>query len=465
MSPLFRSALAAVCLLAPSLHAALLPEAAKIDEILAKDWEKRQVTPNAMAPDEVFLRRIYVDVVGRIPTLGEAREFLGSHDPNKRMKLIDQLLGSDGYASNYYNYFADILRLLTNGRDGLAGQAYADWLKQALKENKPYDVMVRELLTTEGAAWESGSIGFYMRDRGMPLDHLAATVQVFLGTRIECAQCHNHPFDKWTQMDYYQMAAFTYGMDTRANYGFDRSKIDRKKATPQMREDMQLVRQAMSEVMKPLRYTQIRETDKLPELPHDYKYDDAKPKQTVYPKTMFGHDAVAKDGESMLAAFADWMTSPENPRFTTVIANRLWKRVMGMGLIEPVDEITDSTVPSNPELMTYLEQLMVAKNYNLKSYLRVLLNSDVYQRMPSQKDVDLGEEYFFTGPLMRRMGAEQIWDSVVTLMVGNVDHEAVEPNAQSAARLASLGELYNAIAAPHASAIVATRASGSRTLA
>ena len=446
MSFLFRSTLALVLTMA-SLQASILPEAAKIDEILANDWEKRELKPNPIAPDEVFLRRVYVDVAGRIPTLEEAKAFLSSQDPNKRTALIDQLLGSDGYASNYFNYFADILRLLTKGRDGIAGQAYADWLKTALRENKHYDVMVKELLTTDGAAWDSGAIGFYTRDRGMPLDHLAATVQVFLGTRIECAQCHNHPFDKWTQMDYYQMAAFTYGMDTR-NYGIDPKKmfgtVDRKNT--EARKAFQEVREVLGEVMKPLRYTAISPNGKLPQLPHDYQYDDAKPKQTIEPKTMFGHDVVAQEGQTMLQGFGDWMTSPDNPRFTTVIANRLWKRVMGMGLMEPVDEITDSTVASNPELMSYLEKLMIAKNYNLKSYLRVLLNSDVYQRMPSQKDVDLGEEYFFTGPLMRRMSAEQIWDSVVTLLVGNVDTRAAEPDAQSAARLAALETLHDSIA-------------------
>ncbi len=446
MSILFRSSLVLVLTMA-SLHASILPEAAKIDEILAKDWEKRELKPNPIAPDEVFLRRVYVDVAGRIPTLDEAKAFLSSQEPNKRMKLIDQLLGSDGYASNYYNYFADILRLLTKGRDGIAGQAYGDWLKTSLRENKRYDVMVKELLTTDGAAWDSGAIGFYTRDRGMPLDHLAATVQVFLGTRIECAQCHNHPFDKWTQMDYYQMAAFTYGMDSR-NYGIDPRTMfgNTGRKNSEGRKAYQEVKEVLGEVMKPLRYTAISPNGKLPQLPHDYQYDDADPKQTIEPKTMFGHDVVAKEGQTMLQGFGDWMTSPENPRFTTVIANRLWKRVMGMGLIEPVDEITDSTVASNPELMSYLEKLMIAKNYNLKSYLRVLLNADVYQRMPSPKDVDLGEEYFFTGPLMRRMSAEQIWDSVVTLLVGNVDTRAAEPDAQSTAKLAALEKLYDSIA-------------------
>lgn len=433
-------------------HGTALPEPARIDAILAKSWEKQGLKPNPAAPDEVFLRRIYLDIAGRIPTIEEAQTFLTDQAPNKRAKLIDQLLASDSYVSNFFNYFADILRLQTDTKGRFTGEAYAAWLKEALKKNQPYDSMVRELLTTDGNAWDTGAIGFYMRDQGMPLDHLAATVQIFLGTRIECAQCHNHPFDKWSQMDYYKMAAFTYGMDTRKGYGLDvkSAGLDKKAMRgpegKQLREDIKEVQESIKEVGKLLRYTQIKESDKLPKLPHDYKYTDAKPGDTVEAKTMFGHDAVPGDGETRLDAFAKWMTGADNPRFTTVIANRLWKKTMGMGLIEPVDELTDSTVASHPELMTYLEELMVQKQFNLKSYLRVLFNTEVYQRMPSTKDVMLGEQYAFTGPLMRRLSAEQIWDSVVTLMHGNVDAAAATGDDRSLTQLAALGKLYDQLA-------------------
>ena len=453
-----------LALSAGHVWSAPLPESAKIDEILAKSWQKQGLKPNAPAPDDVFVRRIYLDIAGRIPTTDEAEAFLKSSDSQKRGKLIDTLLASDGYVSNFFNYFADILRLQTDTKGALTGYAYADWLKAALKKNQPFDSMVRELLTTDGSAWDSGAIGFYMRDQGMPLDHLAATVQVFLGTRIECAQCHNHPFDKWTQMDYYKMAAFTYGMDSRKGYsGLDMKGmaggIDRKKLKgPEgeaMRKDMQLIKESVGEVTKSLRYTQIKETDRLPKLPHDYKYPDAKPGETIQAKTMFGHEAVVPEGGTRLDGFAKWMTDKENARFTTVIANRLWKKVMGMGLIEPVDEIMDSTVPSNQELMTYLEDLMQSKDFNLKSFLRVLYNSDVYQRMPSTKDVMLGDTYAFTGPLMRRMSAEQMWDSVATLVQGNLDAEAASPNEAAEKRLDVLGKLYDTLTEQNPQDIIA----------
>jgi hypothetical protein len=440
------------CLLASAtLQAAPLPESQKIDQLLSQDWEKAGLKPNPPASDEVLVRRLYLDIAGRIPTLEEAQAYTSSKDPQKRAKLIDTLLASDGYTSHMFNYWADVLRLTDNVKGRITAEAYEEWLKQQVKTNVPYDKFVKNLLTTDGGVWDSGSIGFWQRDENK-LDHLAYTVQVFLGTSIVCAQCHNHPFDKWSQMDYYHMAAFTYGMDTKsrgvdfkspASKGMEldkkavqamsaaekkayRAKLQAEKRAEESKiskEDMQQVKRAMQDVMKPLRYTSAEwQEGRLPSLPADYKYPDAKPGAKVEAKTMFGQDAVVKPGETHLQAFADWMTSPENPRFTTVIANRMWKKAFGVGLIEPVDEITDSTVASNPALMDYLGQLMIEKQYSLKSFLRVLYNTDTYQRAATTHEVPLGETYHFTGPILRRMSAEQIWDSFVTLSKGNVEN-------------------------------------------
>lgn len=444
---------------AATVHGAALPEAQQIDSLLMKDWEKSSLKPNPTAPDEVLVRRLYLDIAGRIPTMEEAQAFISSKDPQKKTKLIDELLSSDGYTSTMFNYWADVLRLTDNVKGRITAEAYEEWLKKQLKANTPYDEMVRKLLTTDGGVWDSGAIGFYMRDENK-LDHLAYAVQVFLGTQIVCAQCHNHPFDKWTQMDYYGMAAFTYGMDNRgkdsgANILRPEKKKDakaglteeqkakiatmtkkernafmdelrRQNQTEQQKvaaskKDLEMVRKTMSDVMKPLRYTSVSWDNKLPSLPADYKYPDAKPGQTIQPKVMFGHEADISGSPTRLDAFSKWMTSPENPRFTTVIANRMWKKVFGLGLIEPVDEMMDSTVPSNNELMEYLVTLMKDKQYSLKSFLRVLYNTDTYQRMASTQEVQLGDTYHFTGPLLRRMSAEQVWDSMVTLTKGNVD--------------------------------------------
>lgn len=411
----------------------LRAKSAEIDRLILAKLEKEKIEPNAPASDEVFVRRAHLDIAGRIPTLKETTDFLADTDPAKRGKLIDRLLASDGYAQHYFNFWSDILRLKSQsvggGQSLPAGYAYADWLRDSLKTNKPYDQMVRELVTADGKTYENGAVGFYIRDYNMPLDNMAVTTQVFLGTSMVCAQCHNHPFDKWTQMDYYQMAAHTYGMTgsnglsnpllAEAFYG--RSK---KKQSPEMGMMSEFNSRergrAMTEILRPLRYnTVLDQTDKRGlRLPHDYQYSDAKPKAVVEPviPASFSKDGrITQEGGKPVDAYAQWMASKENPRFTLVIANRLWKKAMGMGLIEPVDEITDSTVPSNPQLMAFLEQTMKDLNYDMKAYLRVVFNSSFYQRAAHTKDVELGEQYHFPGPLLRRMSAEQIWDSIVTL--------------------------------------------------
>jgi hypothetical protein len=446
-------------LMTPALNAAdnKPPSAsARIDQILHQHHQRLGLAAGPDASDEVFLRRVYIDVAGRLPTLDEARSFLSSVDPAKRARLIDDLLASPASTSRLFHFFADLLRVLTNNRDGLTGQAYADWLKRALAENKPYDVLVRELITADGSSWDNGAIGFYMRDRGMPLDHLAATVQVFLGTRLECAQCHNHPFDKWTQMDYYKLAAFTYGVDTRGDYGFDRSAFMRaagesndprrfRQMNPAARQTLQAVRQTIGDATRPLRYTTVSLSGKLPRLPHDYAYDDASPNDLVEPAVIFGHETPALEGESRVERFARWMTSPDNPRFTTVIANRLWKMVMGAGLIEPVDEMMDSSAAVIPELMAHLEQVMKAGRYDTREFLRVVLNSAAYQRMPAETEPEMGSPWHFTAPVMRRLSAEQVWDSLVTLITGSRDLEAVLPDPAAASRLNSLRQLAGGI--------------------
>jgi hypothetical protein len=462
--------------------------AQEIDAILEKDWKANKLKGNAPASDEVFLRRIYLDVVGRIPTHREAEEFLNSQDASKRSKLIDRLLASEGYVQHMYNYFADVLRAQTQGQAGaITGTAYTNYIKDSLRKNKPWDKFVQEMVSAEGDSWDSGAIGYYMRDRGMPLDNLANTVRVFLGTRIECAQCHNHPFDKWSQMQFYEMAAFTYGVETNDYYGptqlaaremlskemqaeRDKFKLEppkknmtaeEKKAYRDKQEEMgkqarlafeakrkelRPVEEVLGDVRNSLRYTSVKFNPKRElRLPHDYQYTDAKPKSVVSAATMMGHELKAQPGEKALDAFAKWMTSPENPRFTTVIANRLWKKVFGLGLIEPVDELMDSTVPMNPELMKHLEKLMVANEYDLKAYLRVLLNTSAYQRAVTREEIPAGVTYHFTGPVLRRMSAEQMWDSFVALINPTPDMPNLPVREQGERRVLAAKKLGDAL--------------------
>jgi hypothetical protein len=388
----------------------------RVDQLIEAGYAKHKVKPNPLTSDELFVRRIYLDVVGRIPTYDEARRFLDSKDTNKRSKLIDQLLDSEGFVSHQFNYWADLLRIQSRSRYA-PSKPYIDFVKDSVRENKPYDQFVRELITAEGYTWDNGAAGYYIRDTGMPLDNMSNTVQVFLGTQLVCAQCHDHPFDAWTQLEYYQLAAFTYGINTRDRSNPKYAELRQMRRNADM--DQNLYRSA-NRILRPLAY-RVHETNRQLRLPADYAYDDAKPRAAVAPGTIFGEKIELKPGESRKEAYARWMTSPTNPRFSLVIANRLWQRAMGVGLIEPVDDLKGGKQASNPELMQFLTEQMVALKFDLKQYLRILYNSKTYQREVTTTDLDEDNDYYFPGPVLRRLSAEQLWDSLLTMTIPDVD--------------------------------------------
>ena len=440
--------------------------AAAIDRLVASDLEQAGLKPNAIANDTTFLRRTYVTLVGRIPTVSEADVFLRDRSRDKRAQLIDRLLASPGHASRMFNWWADLLRVKTRLNRRVSGEPYMHWIRAALTENKPYDVMVAEMLEADGSAHvsDNGATGYYLRDGGMPEDNMANTVRIFLGTRLECAQCHNHPFDKWTQKEFYEMAAFTGGM----KFSSGRGRPMERAATPEMRRIQgalrevrsthgeQAVRSLSRRLIQPLQQGISGSGSGLARLPKEYQYDDAKPLSIVKAQTIFGTSPEVKSqarepsqrrqptrGKRRGKArdnfpavdsrqqYAAWLTSPDNPRFTKVVANRMWKFAMGYGLIEPVDDIREDTKASNPQLLSQLEKLMVDVKYDLHQFLRVLLNTKAWQREAAASEPVAGEVFHFTGPLVRRMSAEQMWDSMLTLVVDDVDGTVGDPDEKA----------------------------------
>jgi len=416
---------------------------ARIDKLVLEGVTKEGLKPNADTTDSVFVRRLYLDLVGRIPTKTETLTFLESKDPGKRVALVDALIGSDGYVSHTYNWYADVLRSRTsisgNAQSVGAGLAYELWIKDGIRKNRPYDEIVYDLVTASGSSWENPAIGYYLRDFGMSLDNLAITSQIFLGTQIVCAQCHNHPFDSWTQMDYYHLSAFTYGMNGTNGHpvqqqafnllnkneggkgGKGGAKGKKKKEENQYAGEDGALRKAASEILFPVRFNNVNATDRALRLPKDYQYDDAAPLEVVKPSTLFGNEAVLSGSGHPIHAFGEWLTSKENPRFTKVIVNRLWKRAFGLGLVEPVDDFKENTVASNAALMDYLEQLMVSLDYDLQAFQRILYKTKAYQREASLEEPVPGAPYPFAGPILRRMSAEQIWDSLVAMTMSEPD--------------------------------------------
>ena len=420
-----------------------------IDDLLAEHWQRQGVTPNPPADEATLVRRLHLDLIGRIPTLEETRAFLDDRAPDKRTRLIDRLLASPGHTAHFFHFWADLLRVQSraNGGQGeMTSKPYLEHLKRRIRENLPYDALVRELITAQGKVWDNPAIGYSMRDLGMPLDNTANTARVFLGTRIECAQCHNHPFDTWTQMQFHQMAAYTYPLETNFTGVAEKGELAMLKRQAERATDRTSAVRHLGRVFENLgdfvRYSKVQVLPtRVLKLPHDYAYTDASPHAVVSATPLFGTTT-----DASLQSFANWLTSPENPRFTRVIANRLWRKVFGAGLFEPVDEMFESTAPVNAQLMTHLEQLMIAGGYDLRAFLRVLYQTRAYQNESTRAELLPGEAYHFPGPLLRRLSAEQIYDSFVTLIQPTPDLPRRQGiDAEMAARLAYRGKLSDAL--------------------
>jgi hypothetical protein len=416
----------------------------RIDLILEQYWASRGIEPAPLVSDEQFVRRTYLSLIGRIPTAAEAIHFFNSSQPNKRSLLVDKLLDSPGYVSHFFTLWADVLRARTQSPHGgqSGGVYYVPWIKEQLRTNVPYDAFVRSLLTADGYPWDNPAASYHLRDIGMPLDSLAMTTQIFLGTRLECAQCHNHPTDQWTQKDFYELAAFSHGLNTYIK-GYSEGEIakglyegfDKKRASvmQDLKEDYLKAGGKRSTadknlflatrfVMNPLRYG-VSHTDRDIALPHDYAYPDAKPKSLVRPAVLYGQleRTVPSSSPKRVDRFAEWLISKKNTQFTSVVTNRLLRYIMGQSLINPIDQMTANTVSAIPELSQLLNQTMQYVDFDMKQFIRVLCNTRFFQRQAVVDEPDVPDDYQWQGPVLRRMSAEQIWDSIATLLIPDVD--------------------------------------------
>jgi hypothetical protein len=398
----------------PDRREQALASAEKLDTIIEDLLTKSSQKPNAMTNDYQFVRRVYLDITGTIPTASQANAFVADKSKTKRVELIDRLLNSPGYASHLYNYWAGVLRLVDRSNNNRYLRPYSDWVKSSLRSNQSFDKMVFRMLSAEGRVFDDPAAGYLLRDAGMPLDNLNNTVRIFLGTRIGCAQCHDHPFDKWKQKDFYRLAAFSGGLQ------YAKPPQIQMDIPKQELQDRKLA-QFRNVVLNNNRQNVWDNAGVKLKYPHDYDYPDAKPGQVVEPAVLWGN--VPTDVRSMprRVQFAGWLTSEENPRFSRTLANRLFKFVMGRGLIEPVDDMHDDTVASNEAAMRFLETEITRLNFDMKEFLRIVLYSRTYQRQATYDDIDLSKPYLFPGPVLRRMTAEQVWDSLLTLTLPNAD--------------------------------------------
>ena len=300
-------------------------EATAIDRILEKAHRKEKIQiPNDLDEGKL-VRRLYLSVAGRIPSYDETTAYLANESDRQKSMLIDSLLLSPAYQSQMFNWWADLLRLQSRMRGGNqigAGELYNHWVKEQVAANKPFDQVAYSLVTAEGYPWEDGAAGYYLRDAGMELDNMSNTTQLFLGTQMVCAQGPPHPGDTWTQREYYKMAAFTYGISTRMEKG-TRTHSKSLQQSPQKAFHLSKKKKAQSKDAAAMRKA-LREMIVLSStepniqqasLPHDYQYDDAKPRTSSCPPK-FWENFGKLDADSQVDSYGKWLTSTENPRFT-----------------------------------------------------------------------------------------------------------------------------------------------------
>lgn len=406
-----------------SRRADIQSAASQIDALIDRKLEQNNERPQPALRDEQFVRRVYLELAGRIPTYDEAKKFLDSKSDSKRTQLIDDLLESPDYVSHNYNYWADVLRLTERPNGNLFLDPYLAYVKESIASNKPYDQWVQEMLTANGKVWQTPAVGFQLRDQGMPLPYIDNTVRVFLGKQIGCAQCHDHPFDDWTQKQFYELAAFTSGTQFRINNNdpmFKQGGTNPGELIKQAREkapDGKIPGQ-FQQLVNANAYS-IKFANRPLKLPHDYQYSDGKPNEVVKPKVLWGEVPSSASSADLRQQFASWVTHRDNRQFARNIANRMWKKMFGQGIVEPIDDFNDSNKPSDPELLDHLTDEMLRLNFDLREFMRVIVNTRAYQRQALVRESFDTKPFYFAGPVLKRMTAEQLWDSLLTLIAYN----------------------------------------------
>ncbi len=375
---------------------ARLPRNNFIDGLVWDKLRRLGLTPSDRAPDHTFLRRAYLDVIGRLPTPEEARAFLADGSPDKRRLLIDRLLERPEYADYWANQWADLLRP-NPYRVGIKAVYNLDaWLRDAFRRNMPYDQFVRELLTARGSTFRNGATVIF-RDRREPDEITTMVSQLFLGIRLDCARCHHHPFEVWSQDDFYSLAAY-----------FARTGHKGTGLSPPISGGEEIVTTAASgEVKHPV-------TGK-----------------SMSPRPLFGTAPPVEAERDPREALAAWITSPENPYFAKVIVNRVWADLMGRGIVDPVDDLRATNPPSNGPLLDALADDFRRNGYDLKKLLRTIMTSHVYGLSSLPKGRNALDQRNFSRHYRQRLRAEMLLDAVCDITNVPERFEAMPPGSRA----------------------------------
>jgi hypothetical protein len=370
--------------------------------------EREQIKPAARAGDATFLRRVYLDLVGAVPTYDETVAFLKDDAADKRAKLIDKLLDDPRYAEQQANVW-DLTFFGRHPNDAdVTGKRdlFRKWLREKFAKNEPYDKWVRELLLAEGNTAEQGPPLFFAQYRNQPEEMAVAVSRLFLGTQLQCARCHDHPFERWKQMDFYGMAGFFARLAfLEGSTGGKRSYVVGEKNTGEVLFSGPAAQQAPGKKGTPVP-ARFLGGDALeePALPKDFKEPELKGAKKL-DKPMF----------SRREKLADWIVARDNPYFARAVANRVWAQLMGRGFIMPVDDLSsDSKKPTHPELLASLTSYVLASNFDLKSLIREIVSSEAYQVGSTGDETDAAPR-FYNRARVRALSAEEVIVAVGTV--------------------------------------------------
>jgi hypothetical protein len=341
-----------------------------IDPLVFAKLRKLNVLPSELCDDAEYLRRVYLDVIGTLPTAAEARKFLEDKRPDRRARLVDELLQRPEFADYWALKWADLLRVDRQALGHKRAYQYYRWIRGSFADNKPLDRFTRELLTAEGPLGEVAPANFYKVVAG-PGDEASTLAQVFLGVRIACAQCHHHPYDRWGQDDYYGMQAYFAPLSLKGTPGKEMMAAAGDPATKHPRTGAVIHAHALGTAMPDL----------------DPKGD----RRTV---------------------LAGWMTSPENPWFARNIANRTWAHFLGRGLVDPVDDVRATNPPTNPELLDALAKHLVDSKFDFRQLVRTITASRIYQLSSKPNATNEKDEQNYSRARLKRMDAEVLLDAI-----------------------------------------------------
>jgi hypothetical protein len=347
-----------------------VPENNFIDTLVFRKLRQLNILPCDLAEDAEYLRRVYLDVIGTLPTPAEIRQFLADKRPDKRSLVVETLLDRPEFADFWALKWADLLRVDRQALGHKRAYAFYRWIRDSLAINKPFDQFAREILTAEGLPDENGPANFY-KVVVKPGDRASALSQVFLGMRIACAECHHHPYDRWSQTDYYGMQAFFTPLNFRPTTRGELLQALGDPPTKHPRSGAAIYAFALGTTMP----------------------------------------AVSPAGDRR-QVLADWLTDPANPWFARNLANRVWKSMLGRGLVEPVDDVRDTNPPSNPELLDALAKFVSGSKFDVKKLIRTIAASRAYQLSSHPNETNAKDEMNCSRSLFRRIDAEVLLDMV-----------------------------------------------------